>query len=66
MNTIVVKGNHYSFDDVKLMKEPVNLASWDEMVKIILIYPSGITKEVVTSYNTFKIVTEGDDAIIYK
>ena len=66
MNTIVVKGDHYSFNDVKLMEESVNLANCDEMVKVILVQPSGITKEVVTSYNTFKIVTESDDAIIYK
>lgn len=67
METIVVKGSNYSQNDIKLMEEPVNLASWDKMVKIVLIYPTGITKEITTSYNTLKIVTEDwDKTIIYK
>lgn len=67
METIVAKGNNYSYNDIKLMEEPVNLASWDKMVKVVLIYPAGTTKEITTSYNTLKIVTEDwDKTIIYK
>ena len=67
METIVAKGSNYSYTDIKLMEKPVNLASWDKMVKVVLIYPTGITKEITTSYNTLKIVTEDwDKTIIYK
>ena len=68
METIVVKGSDFSLNDIKLMEETVyNLPEWDKMVKIVLIYPSGATKEIVTSYNTFKIVNEsGKNSIIYQ
>ena len=67
MNTIVVKGTDYSFNDKKLMEESViNLSTLDKLVKIVLIEPTGIVKEIVSSYNTFKIVTDDDESIIYK
>ena len=63
----IAKGSNYSLSNIKLMEEPVNLQSWDKLVKVVLIYPSGTTKEITTSYNTLKIVTEDwDNTIIYK
>lgn len=67
MDTIVVKGSDYSSNDLKLIKDSVHtVQKWDKLVKIILIYPSGIVKETVSSYNTFNIVTDDDNSIIYK
>jgi hypothetical protein len=66
METIVVKGTYYSFNDKKLMEDISNIPEWDKLVKIILVEPSGITREIISGYNTFKIVTEGDSSIIYK
>lgn len=67
MDTIVVKGNNYSYNDLKLMEDIHNIPEWDKLVKIVLVYPTGIVKEIVSGYNTFKIVTEDkDETIIYK
>jgi len=67
MEMFIAKGSNYSLSNIKLMEEPVNLQSWDKLVKVVLIYPSGTTKEITTSYNTLKIVTEDwDNTIIYK
>lgn len=67
MDTIVVKGSDYSYNDLKLMKDVHNIPEWDKLVKIVLVYPTGIVKEIISGYNTFKIVTEDKDGtIIYK
>lgn len=66
MDTIVVKGSDYSFNQRKLMEDVHNIPEWDKLVKIVLVEPSGITNEIISGYNTFKICTEGDASIIYK
>lgn len=66
MDTIVAKGTDYSFNNIKLMEDIHNVPEWDKLVKVILIYPSGSVKEIISSYNTFKIVTEDPKSIIYK
>lgn len=66
MDTIVVKGTDYSYNDLKLMEDVHNIPEWDKLVKIVLVYPTGIVKEIISAYNTFKIVTESDESIIYK
>jgi hypothetical protein len=66
MDTIVVKGTDYSYNNLKLMEDIHNIPEWDKLVKIVLVYPTGIVKEIVSGYNTFKIVTESDKSIIYK
>ena len=66
MDTIVAKGTDYSFNNIKLMKDIHNVPEWDKLVKVILIYPTGYVKEIISSYNTFKIVTEDPKSIIYK
>jgi len=60
MNTIVVKGDHYSFlDKRKLEKAEI------EDINIVMVFPSGF----VVNFNTSKVLldelTESDDAIIY-
>lgn len=66
MDTIVVRGSDYSYSNIELMKDVHNVPEWDKLVKIVLIYPTGIVEEIVSSYNTFKIVTDDARSIIYK
>lgn len=60
MNTIILKGDHYSLGN----KRDLRKAEIKD-IKIIMIYPSGETLSFETSKVLLDELTESDDAIIY-
>ena len=60
MNTIVIKGSDYSNNNILLMKN-----SKVKDIKVIAVYPTGLTNEFITDKQLLEDFTERETSIIY-
>lgn len=60
MNTIVMKGDHFSFNQTRKLE-----VSEKKDIKVVLVYPTGHTNTFLTSSELLDKLTESEDAIIY-
>jgi hypothetical protein len=70
VGTIVIKGDHFSNNDIQKLKtrklKVTDGKSFRPTVKIVMVYPTGITDTFESSMILFNIINEmGDESIIY-
>ena len=70
MDTLVIKGSNFSYNDISKMKNRKDREdspkSYKPDIQIVVVYPSGHTENFISSKKLFDIINEDEkESVIY-